>query len=106
MPTTPDFAGSAIQAQKVKAEIELLKANASLIRSKEGVIRPVSDLGKGLGAVTTPLADSFRQVVQSLPNTAKSVKRTLLEAQDVYEEYMYQKSHRGHPKKYNLPPVR
>ena len=79
MPSTPDFANSALSAVRLRQEIKNLvatekktDAETKFTQSKTGVITPLSDLGEGLGAITTPLADSFRPIAEKIIGAAQT----------------------------------
>ncbi len=66
MPSTPDFASSAVAAAKVKAEIDLIDANTELVKTKTGVVTPVGKIGE-LGGT----------VIDAGVSTAKDLQRWL-----------------------------
>ncbi len=101
-PPLGDIASSALGIRRLTQEIENLKATkdktdaeTDYTKSKTGVITPISDLGRGLGAITTPLADSIRQISISIPATAKKVKGALEKAEDAIKDYLFEKSHKN-----------
>ncbi len=69
MATMPDFGSSAMAAMLMESQIAKIQAETSLIETKEGTIKPVSDIG-----------DTISEVVTSkLPNSAKAVSKFLTE---------------------------
>jgi len=68
MPSTPDFAGSAIMAARVKAEIENINSLTDLNKAKKGVIDPISviggTVGTGLGSAKAMIAEMFTRQKQ------------------------------------------
>jgi len=51
MAPVPDFASTALQALKVKAEIDNIEANTSLTLTKEGAERPGGEFGRDIDAI-------------------------------------------------------
>lgn len=95
MGVVPPMGSTALAGMRIRAEIDNIKALTSLTKTKEGAIKPVSDIGKGLGAITTPLAEAFAQVVEELPSSAVSVKRQLNKAQETVLDYLFKKRHKN-----------
>ena len=82
MPATDPPVTTALNAAMAVANIANIKAQTKLTTNKANLMQAPGDIGSGLGAITTPLADSFRPAVTKLitqlqtepaKNTAKSI---------------------------------
>lgn len=82
MPATDAPVATALNAMLAKANIARINAETKLTTNKANLMQAPGDIGSGLGAITTPLADSFRPAVTKLitqlqtepaKNTAKSI---------------------------------
>lgn len=65
---------SAISYRRANAEIKSIEAQTKFTESKTQIATPFKDIGKGIGAVTTPLAEKFQSVVTQLPAMPSSAK--------------------------------
>jgi len=71
VPTTPDFASSAMASMRLKAEIDNIKSLTELNNAKKGVIDPVSILGETLGEGLS----SAKGMISEMFTRAKQRKR-------------------------------
>ncbi len=78
---------TAVTLKRALAEIKNLDAQTEFTKSKTSIATPFKDIGKGIGAVTTPLADAFSGVVKTLPdvNSAKDVQRGYEEMKQLFQ---------------------
>jgi len=74
MAATPNFsAGALVAAQTAK-----LQAETANITTRTDIMGPVQDVMDALGAVTTPLSEDFKQIVQKLPDVSTAKQRESL----------------------------
>jgi len=71
---TPNFSALAL----VKAQTEKLNAETENVRKRTNIMVPVEDVMTGLGAITTPLADEFQQIVKKLPDISSATEQRRL----------------------------
>ena len=70
MPQTPQFSAAALAALKLKAEVDLIKANTSLTDAKADLIAPTS-------AVASDAEKVYQWIKKGAPSTAKEIIRLI-----------------------------
>jgi len=75
MARIPAMGSTALQGLLIKAQTDKLNAETANISTRTDIMGPVQDLMDSLGAITTPLARSFQQIVNKMPDLTQPAAR-------------------------------
>ncbi len=97
MATIPAMGSTALQGMRIRAEIKNIESLTDLNTKKGQALKPVSEFGRGLGAIAHPVADVFETLAREIPASAVSLKRQAKSLEEKVRDYLFEKSHKQKP---------